>query len=203
MKKLTVIFLVLITSNVNSIEVELPICIKERRSLAGITLTKIGEFGLWRKNRPNVRGHFHTGIDIKRPNHNYDNEPIFPIAEGLVISKRDDGPYAQIIIEHTSENVKYWSVYEHVAGILVNLNDRVEIGYPIARFMNRMELDEYGWQFDHLHCEILKVKPMKLRGDAKNIDRRYNSYSLVCYTKDELRKYFYNPILFFENQFQN
>lgn len=81
-------------------EVHLPINVSNRISLGELSLTEIGAFGLRRKARPNVKSHLHTGIDIKRPDNNYMNNPIFPIAPGVVISKRDDGPFAQLIVEH-------------------------------------------------------------------------------------------------------
>jgi len=81
-------------------QIFLPVNIKNRKDYSKIQLTEIGEFGLKRKARNNIPSHYHTGIDIKLPNNNYFNEPIFPIAEGRVISKRTDGPYAQLIIEH-------------------------------------------------------------------------------------------------------
>ena len=159
-------------------------------------LSDIGDFGLLRKPRPNVPQHYHTGIDIKRPNNNYINEPIYPIGKGTVISKRDDGPYANIIIEHESEGFKFWSLYEHVAGIIVKVNDLVDPKKPIARFMNKEELNKNGWQFDHFHLEILKVKPIPLKPTKNYPERFYNSYSLVCYTTEVLEKYYYNPLKF-------
>jgi hypothetical protein len=67
--------------------------------------------------------------------------------------------------------------------------------------MNRDELNRFGWQFDHLHIEILKVKPQKLQPTPLHPDRYYSSYSLICYTPDDLEKYFYDPLKFFENLF--
>ncbi len=78
----------------------LPINNKNRKLFSEIQLTEIGKFGLIRKARKTVPSHIHTGIDIKRPNKNYINEPVFAISQGEVISKRTDGPYAQLIIEH-------------------------------------------------------------------------------------------------------
>jgi len=182
---------------VSASNVSLPILIKGEQSIDNVHLTRIGQFGIWRDDRPGVPGHFHTGIDIMRPSKNYNHEPIFSIANGIVISKRDDGPYAQLIIEHQINEKKFWAVYEHIAGIQVSVNDTVEIGIPIARFMNRDELNRYGWQFDHLHFEVLKTKPIKLATDPNRPERHYKSYSLLCYTRDDLNKYFYNPIEFF------
>ncbi|WP_289054038.1 M23 family metallopeptidase [Carboxylicivirga marina] len=176
-------------------ECSIPINAPIGSSTSLLKLTEIGEFGLMRKERPGVPAHFHTGIDIKRPSNNYQSEPIFPIANGIVISKRVDGPYAQLIIEHEGEQ-RFWTVYEHIAGIEVNLFDRVKHDQPIARFMNRNELNRYGWQFDHFHFEILKVEPMRLKQEQSKPERLFASYTLACYTKEDLDKYFYHPLDF-------
>ena len=176
-------------------EYSLPVNTSDRNSINLLELSEIGEFGLLRKERPRVPAHLHTGIDIKRPTQNYQSEPIFPIFEGVVISKRRDGPYAQLIIEHGNEH-KFWTVYEHIAGIKVNLYDDVSPQTPIARFMDKNELNRYGWQFDHFHFEILKAQPIKLKPDRSKPERLFASYTLMCYTKDDLDKYFYNPLDF-------
>ena len=196
--KHTFIFIVCLFSFVVSAsDVSLPILTKGESSINDVHLTRIGQFGIWRNDRPGIPGHFHTGIDIMRPSNNYDNEPILSISKGIVISMRNDGPYAQLIIEHQINGKKFWTVYEHIAGINVSVNDTVEKGTPIARFMNKDELNQYGWQFDHFHFEVLKIKPIKLTVDPKRPERHYKSYSLSCYTIDDLNKYFYNPIEFF------
>lgn len=172
----------------------LPIDTKDRQSWAAIALTPIGQFGVLRKARPNVPAHLHTGVDIKRPSTNYFDEYIFPINPGRVISMRDDGPYAQIIIEHRSGNKDpIWSVYEHVSDIQVTIGDTVTPFEPIARFMNKPELDQYGWQFDHLHFEILKHKPRPLKPKTTTPFRLFGTYSLRCYTKMDLDKYYHDP----------
>ncbi|MCG8580587.1 MAG: M23 family metallopeptidase [Bacteroidales bacterium] len=180
-------------------EYNIPVKTTDRSSINNIELTEIGEFGLLRKERPGIPAHFHTGIDIKRPNRNYHSESIYPISEGIVISKRQDGPYAQLIIEHENEH-KFWTVYEHIAGIEVNLYDYVSPETPIARFMNENELNRYGWQFDHFHFEILKVQPIKLKRDHSKPERLFASYTLACYTIDDLNKYFYNPLEFLDKR---
>ena len=77
----------------------LPIRTNNRQSLENVELTRIGKFGLMRAARPGIPAHHHTGTDFKRPSDNYVDEPIFPAAKGTVVSLRDDGPYAQIIIQ--------------------------------------------------------------------------------------------------------
>ena len=180
----------------------LPVNSADRKSISGLSLSEIGQFGLLRKARPGIPAHYHTGIDIRRPGKNYNDEPVYPVCEGRVISIRRDGPYAQIIIEHQAD-VKFWTSYEHVAGIRVRLNESVRPSTPVARFMNREELDRYGWQFDHFHLEILKICPSVIRPDRSNPERRFSSYTLVCFTKKDLDKYFYNPVEFLSDRLSN
>lgn len=187
-----IIYLIVIAAKVSLGQVQSPV----NSNLSGIMITRIGQFGLLRKPRPNIPAHYHTGIDILRPGDNYNDEPIFPIAAGKVISKRVDGPYANIIIEHEFEDKKFWTLYEHISRIAVSLNDIVNPKRPIACFMNKHELDQYGWQFDHFHLEILKVEPVMLRPDKAHPERYYQAFTLVCYTKNELNHYYYNPIEF-------
>jgi murein DD-endopeptidase MepM/ murein hydrolase activator NlpD len=183
------------------LQIYLPIKSADRQDASQIKLTNIGQFGLIRKARINIPQHYHTGIDIKRPVNNYGSEPIFPIAEGIVISKRTDGAYANLIIEHVLEGRKMWSLYEHIAGIKVSVRDIVSPDIPIGRFMNKEELDRYGWQFDHFHFELLKVKPLKIQPTDKTPERFYNSYSLVCYSLKDLNRYYFDPIKFLNLSF--
>jgi murein DD-endopeptidase MepM/ murein hydrolase activator NlpD len=174
----------------------LPVNSGDRKSAESLKLTSIGKFGIARKARPDVPAHIHTGIDIVRPGANYTNEPIFAIADGTVISTRNDGAYAQIIIVHELNGPRFWTVYEHIAEIHVKPGDTVNPQMPIARFMNRNELNKYGWQFDHFHFEVLKYPPQKSAPDAKHPTRFYSSYTLVCRNDSDLAKYFYDPISF-------
>ncbi|MCJ7547186.1 MAG: M23 family metallopeptidase [Deltaproteobacteria bacterium] len=177
----------------------LPISGKDRTTWKSVKFTHIGSYGLTRKARPGIPEHLHTGVDIKRPRSNYENEPVLPAAKGTVISMRDDGPFAQVIIEHKlpNENI-VWTVYEHIAGITVTVGNIVSPRKPIARFMNKEELNRYGWQFDHVHFEVLKVRPRALKPTDKTSLSFFGTYSLECYTASDLKKYYYDPILFME-----
>ena len=174
----------------------IPVNTSNRKDVSQIQLTEIGKFGLVRKERKTVPSHLHTGIDLKRPNNNYNNEPIFAIAPGKIISKRTDGAFAQLIVEHHVGNKQFWTVYEHIAGITAILNEIVTTDKPIARFMNKTELNKYGWQFDHFHLEILKIKPLSITPNKLHPERLYNSFTLICYKFEELEKYFYDPLAF-------
>ncbi len=174
-----------------------PIAVEDRTAKEAIQLTGIGTFGHHRPARPNVRAHLHSGIDIERPGRNYRDEPVYPAAKGKVISLRDDGPFAQVIIEHDlNEQARVWTVYEHVAGITVSIADEVNPFVPIARFMTKEELDEFGWQFDHFHFEILKKAPRPLKPSEKTPYRFFGVYNLECYSQIDLDKYYYDPLEF-------
>ena len=204
-RKLLVVFLIIICSDnlfgQQTIDCFLPIYTENRQSWETIHLTSIGQFGVLRKARPTIPAHLHTGVDIKRPNDNYENEFIFPIMPGKIISLRDDGPFAQIIIEHNQRDQKpIWSVYEHVAEITRTVGDVVNPYEPIARFMNTNELEQYGWQFDHLHFELLKRRPRHLKPTERTPLRFFGTYSLECFNKSDLEKHYYNPKVYFKSQ---
>lgn len=179
-------------------QILIPVCLEDRQDISKIQLTKIGQFGLIRKARTNIPQHYHTGIDIKRPNNNYESEPIFSIAKGRVISKRTDGPYANVIIEHEINGSKFWTLYEHISGIKVNVADSVDLNTQIARFMNKDELNGFGWQFDHFHLEIIKVKPIEIEPTKDHPERFFRSYTLICYSINDLHKCYFDPIEFFK-----
>jgi peptidase M23-like protein len=181
----------------------LPVAYENRQDVNEIELTEIGDFGRIRKARPGIPSHFHTGIDIKRPSDNYEDEPIFPIAKGKVISMRNDGPYAQIIIEHKYSGQPIWSVYEHVAEIQVNAGDEVSPFSPIARFMNKEELNKYGWQFDHFHLEIFKMAPIPREPTLEQQQLFFKTFGLICYTEEELMERYFHPLEFLKQQFSN
>lgn len=196
-----ILLLIFVGGISNAQQIRIPIESAEQQNIHLIELTEIGAFGLVRKERPEAKSHLHTGIDIKRPGSKYDQNPIYPVAEGLVISKRDDGPFAQLIIEHHEQGHTFWTVYEHIAGILVEAGDVVDPSHPIARFMNIEELNRYGWQFDHFHFEVLKIPPIRLEANTKLPGRHFNSYTLLCFDEDELNQRFFHPIHFLAELF--
>ncbi len=181
----------------------LPFNSDNRQSSQAVKLTGIGKFGLVRKARPNVPEHLHTGVDFKRPSKNYTDEPVYTAAKGKVISLRDDGPYAQIIIEHLQkDSTLIWTVYEHIAGIECTLGETVDPETPIARYMSKAELDKYGWQFDHFHFEVMKKKPKSRKPDNKRPFMHYGTYWGICYDIEDLNKYYFHPVEFLEQKWQ-
>jgi murein DD-endopeptidase MepM/ murein hydrolase activator NlpD len=181
----------------------LPVNVANRQSFAEVRLTPIGEFGRPRQARMAVPAHLHTAVDLMRPNKNYVDEPIFPAAEGVVISLRTDGPFAQVIIEHQEFSGEYvWTVYEHVAEVSAALGEIVNSRQTIGRFFNKSELDNFGWQFDHLHFEILRKPPRRLQTDPRLPMRLYGAYTLECFSEEGLRKYYHDPLGFLESRWQ-
>jgi len=173
----------------------LPMSAIDRRSFDGVRVTDIGNFGAHRNARPGIPAHFHTGIDI----YSWDGTSrfVFPSAPGAVVSVRRDGPFAQVVILHEDETSDpLWTVYEHVAGIRVRVGDRVSPDVPIARLMTSKELDRHGWQFNHLHFEILKRPPRVLRPTSEHPERYLGTYALSCTTEAELNATYHDPVPF-------
>ncbi len=184
-------------------EWSIPINATNRRSWSEIRLTPIGRFGLRRRARPGVPAHLHTGMDIRRPSRNYVDEPVYPAMRGIVISVREDGPFAQVIIEHLlPDSSAVWTVYEHLSGICAAAGDTVAPGSPIGRFMTRAELDRYGWQFDHLHFEVLRMRPHAMSPSQRLPMRLFRTYALECRDPAMLSRRCFDPQTFLEEQWQ-
>lgn len=175
-------------------QLKIPIASTNRSNVEQLILTEIGAFGILRKARPNIPEHLHTGIDIKRTSEG--SSLIYPVADGVVISIRTDGPYAQLIIEHQFESTIFWTIYEHIAEIRVGLFQAVSVDQPIARFFNDNELNRYGWQFNHFHFEVLKKRPAPIEPTDHLPYRLFSSYTLVCYDRQTLDAYFHDPLVF-------
>jgi murein DD-endopeptidase MepM/ murein hydrolase activator NlpD len=181
----------------------LPINAQDRTSVKELRLTSIGAFGHIRKARPGVSTHLHSGIDILRPGNNYTDEPVFAAGEGTIISMRDDGPLAQVIVMHQGPDDTVWTVYEHIAGISVEPGDRVSHRTTIGRFFNEKELSLYGRQFDHLHFEIMHVAPKALAPTGNLPFRRYASWALQCTTPSGLTAKYHDPMTFLSHYGSN
>lgn len=165
-----------------------------------VALTRIGNFGELRAARTGIPAHYHTGVDIVRPSSNYENLPVFPAHAGVVVSVRTDGPFSQIIIEHQMPKDTLWTVYEHVHVVHESVGDTVTPSDTIAFFFSREELDRYGWQFDHLHFEILKARPLRVAPSSKLPNRRFQTFAVTCYSRELLDERQYNPLLFLHDK---
>ncbi len=194
---LITIFLILYI-NIYCIKFYLPINVENRKIFKQSYLTNVGDFGIWRKPYNGLKGHYHTGIDFKNPGKSVgDLQPIFACAEGKVISIYSHGPSSTIIISHNLGNKYVYSVYTHVSNIVVLPGDTVDHYTVIASFIDKPHLDTWGEYLNHLHFEILKIRP-KYAGKYKGYDT-YSSYSVSCFTKRDLFEKFYNPEIFFEH----
>lgn len=158
-----------------------------------LSLTAIGEFGLWRKDRPGIPGHFHSGLDLARPVPDQQEVLIHPVASGTLISIRQKGPWSQVIIEHGKGRSVWWSVYEHFIPDNAKPGDTVHPDRPIGRLMRIPELNQYGWQFNHLHLELMKSAPKPLKPTTHEPGRRYITHGLSCFTMEQLRSAYWNP----------
>jgi hypothetical protein len=90
-------------------------------------------------------------------------------------------------------------VYEHLAGIRIAVGDAVAPGIPIGRFMTNSELNRYGWQFDHLHFEVLRLRPRPAQPTKRLPMRLFQTYALVCADCATLSHYYFDPETFLEN----
>jgi hypothetical protein len=161
-----------------------------------VQLTGIGAFGLLRKARPAVPAHYHTGIDIVRPDSQYYKQPIFPAKEGVIVSIYDNGPFSQIVIKHAGNNKNYWTVYEHLHIRIKKINIAVTPFDTIGYFFSKDELNRYGWQFNHFHFEILKLEPPKLKSSEIKSLRYYKTFGILCFSREELIARQENPLEF-------
>lgn len=177
----------------------IPLGAMSRTHWEAVAVTAIGGFGAIRKPRPGIPAHLHAGIDI-RPASGEDRS-VYPSAAGEVISIRRDGPFAQIIVLHAQDPAApVWTVYEHVSGIRVRLGDAVFPETPIARLMNAAELNRFGWQFDHLHFEILRRPPKPIPPTRKLPERFMETRALVCRTRAALDAAYYDPVIFLSDR---
>lgn len=175
----------------------LPMDVEDRRVLKKFYINTEGDFGIWRKQYKGIKGHYHTGIDLKNPgNKKGALEPIFSCGVGVVKSVIKNGPSSTVIIEHTlRNNKKVYSVYIHISDIMVNINDTVDEKSVLGSFIDYKNLDRWGEFLNHLHFEILKVPPRFI--GINNKDSIFNSYSINITKKKEIDDYYFDPKIFF------
>jgi len=108
----------------------------------------------------------------------------------------DPPPQRRITIEHIlPDRTKVWSVYIHIMAEKVKVGHIVNTETVIARLMNPVELENFGWEYHHIHLEIMK----KLPPFASEF---YERKTFTCYTEDEVDEYFYDPVIFLRNHFE-
>lgn len=141
--------------------------------------TKDG-FGAYRK-----AGHKHAGIDII-----YDfSEQVYSIGTGTVNVIYGKFPYATVIISHSKDDgTIYYSAYTHIQDICVEVEQKVNEETVLGRVFNEEEFKKSEFYINHLHFEIRKTL------------ERYKGISIKCFTMDELRKYFEDPLLYFNKE---
>lgn len=134
-------------------------------------------------------GHLHTGIDLINPMGGQ-GEKVYAAAAGRVVSIYAKEPNRSIMIQHSLPcGETLWTVYVHVGKVKVRLGELVRSDTVIAYLMDEHQLNYYGWEFNHLHFEVLKFPRINEVG-------KYLSFSTGCKTRKEVKKHFYNPIDF-------
>jgi murein DD-endopeptidase MepM/ murein hydrolase activator NlpD len=187
------ILLIIAFSLTSSAQWLLPLNYTDRSEVSSAKITTIGTFGAIRKARVSIPAHYHTGVDLVRPDTTYRNNPVFPASAGKVISILDNGPYSQVIVRHERCNI--WTVYEHIH---VYIKDTVEVSPfdTIGFLFNSEELKKYGTQFNHLHFEIMKVDPPRIAPLPQFPLRVFKTYSILCISQADLYSKMEDPLRF-------
>ena len=136
-------------------------------------------------------GHLHTGIDLINPRGG-PGEKVYAAASGRIVSIYAKEPHLSVMIRHRLPSKEtIWTVYVHVTKVKVKVGDLVSNDTIIAHLMDKSQLNKYGWEFNHLHFEVLKYPRMSEAG-------QYLSFSARCKTKKEVEEHFYNPVTFLQ-----
>lgn len=129
-------------------------------------------------------GHLHAGIDLAGDF----KERVFSIGRGRVVHIFRQFPHKTIVIQHYHpDGTSVYSVYTHVEEIDVEKGDWVDSDTPLARLLDREELEkaDFGTP-NHLHLEIR----------TSYEDEGSASYSSM--TREELDRFCVDPLVFFE-----
>ena len=193
-------FIVLIFLSLNAIAAnyplisyywKLPLKTDSRKDLKSVLWEHDAHFLAKRKG-----GHFHTAIDIMNPKGG-PGEKVFAASRGEVVSIYAIEPNRAVMIKHTLPSLEtVYSVYVHVTNIQVKIGDMVTSDTIIATLMDKQQLNNFGWEYNHLHFEILK-KPRTCEIG------KILSYSTKCRTIKEVEKHFYNPISFLKSMWNS
>jgi murein DD-endopeptidase MepM/ murein hydrolase activator NlpD len=131
-----------------------------------------------------LRNHIHTAIDII-PTKSSDLITVYPAANGVVCSIHLDHPYKTIVIKHQlkDKSIIYTS-YKHLQDIYIKNGAQVDQNTKLGRLYTHAEAKKLKGNYDHLHFEV-----------RKSFDD-FGCASWLTMTKEELNKYFYNPLVF-------
>ena len=178
---------------------KLPLKTADRQDWSTVFFEHDAFFKTMRSPFGNVKLHYHTGVDVQQNGgagySDRSGMPVFAIATGKVVAIEDPIPQRRITIEHKlPDGTVVWSVYCHIADEQISVNQIVDTETVIARRMNGPELDQFGWEYNHVHLEILKKLP------AYVTDYNHRK-TFTCYTEMEVDEYFYDPVKFLNNHF--
>ena len=166
-------------------EWNLPLSISPRKGLNAMSRLKNAGFLDKRVE------HLHTGIDLINPRDGSGGK-VYAAASGKIVSIYAKEPHFSIMIRHRLPSEEtIWTVYVHVTKVKVKEGDLVSNDTIIAHLMDKSQLKKYGWEFNHLHFEVLKYPRISETG-------KYLSFSTECKTKKEVEKHFYNPVTFLQ-----
>ncbi len=175
-------------------EWKIPYQAADRQDLSNLYLEPDAGFKAQRPTYDGIPSHLHTGVDLQLKSPGGPGEPIYAIAKGQVVQIADPPPLRRIVIRHRLPNGRsVWSVYLHIIGEKVAVGDWVTPETIIARRMNNAELDFMGWEYNHLHLEIMKSPPFRVNDTFKR-------KTYICRTEAEVDKYFIDPIKFLKQQ---
>lgn len=178
---------------------KLPLRTADRQDWSTVLFEPDAKFKTMRSPFGQVKLHYHTGADIQVKEEfgfvDAPGMPVYAIAAGKVVAIEDPMPQRRITIEHKLPDGKtVWSAYCHISDAQVSVNQLVDEETVIARRMNREELDHYGWEYDHVHLEILKKLPVY-------VTDYYHRKTFTCDTEAEVDEYFFDPVFFLNFQF--
>jgi len=146
------------------------------------TIKVISVFGDARQTY--LKGHIHTGADII-PAKGTGCIYVYPMANGVVCSIHLGHPHKTVVVKHMLPDSTFiFTSYKHLQEVYVKTGMQVNADTKIARLYTRAEAKKLGGNYDHLHLEIRKSF------------YDYGCASWLTMTKEELNKYFYNPVDF-------
>jgi murein DD-endopeptidase MepM/ murein hydrolase activator NlpD len=134
-----------------------------------------------------LRNHIHPAIDIV-PSKPEKFNTVYPVANGVVCSIHLGHPYKTVVIKHLlhDKSIIYTS-YKHLQEIYVKNGMQVDQNTKLGRLYTHAEAQALKGNYDHLHFEVRKSF------------EDYGCASWLTMTKDELNKYFYNPLDFLKS----